>query len=547
MASNINPDNIDGTYPIERVNNDSQGFRTNFTNTSSNFTITKAEIEDLQSKSILKEPLIGEGTTTNTLTVPINLAASTTILAGLNIAEGIAPASPVDGDVWVTAAGEFNAQLDGVTVDLADGGGGVPAGGTVGQILIKQSGTDGDATWEDQGSTPASATEYCPGYDYTRVDDNEFTVDLVDAANLFRVGRRVKFDVSGTFDYGSISAVDYNSTSPNDTHVTLTMEGADTVPVGSFDVCLVSGTTAWSGATQWWVAVGAGGKLATSTDAGLNWTVRVTGTVENLNAVGYAADIEEFLAGGDAGVVLDSSNGTTWTLDTTSLPALATTGNSNVQPNSIFRFDGALVQWALKFQYATTANAVLRDAGTLTWAGPGLTLSTSFICYSQSNDPQGNSMFVQDGTDDVGILSDPSDVSSTNYLSSAWLNLEPMTYFEGHGVLTNRIFTLLSSAGSIACYSNTSQDSNDNLTFIGTALRGAVYSPLHTRTVIVGDTGAIGWIDDSGRATADNVTAVTNGFNPLANILAVDWNETDGIFIAVADNGQIARSTNGTN
>ena len=47
MASNINPDNIDGTYPIERVNNDSQGFRTNFTNTSSNFTITKAEIEDL--------------------------------------------------------------------------------------------------------------------------------------------------------------------------------------------------------------------------------------------------------------------------------------------------------------------------------------------------------------------------------------------------------------------------------------------------------------------------------------------------------------------
>ena len=159
MASNINPDNIDGTYPIERVNNDSQGFRTNFTNTSSNFTITKAEIEDLQSKSILKEPLIGEGTTTNTLTVPINLAASTTILAGLNIAEGIAPASPVDGDVWVTAAGEFNAQLDGVTVDLAGGGGGVPAGGTVGQILIKQSGTDCEATSEDKGSTPASATE----------------------------------------------------------------------------------------------------------------------------------------------------------------------------------------------------------------------------------------------------------------------------------------------------------------------------------------------------------------------------------------------------
>jgi hypothetical protein len=64
-------------------------------------------------------------------TQPITTPASTTSLAGFNIAEGVAPSAPVDGDVWVTAAGEFNARLNGSTVDLAaGGGGGVSASGT---------------------------------------------------------------------------------------------------------------------------------------------------------------------------------------------------------------------------------------------------------------------------------------------------------------------------------------------------------------------------------------------------------------------------------
>ncbi len=65
MASDITPGNIDGTFPIAGIDNDSQGFRTNFTNTSINFTEAKSEIEDLQSKSVLKAPLIGESVTDN--------------------------------------------------------------------------------------------------------------------------------------------------------------------------------------------------------------------------------------------------------------------------------------------------------------------------------------------------------------------------------------------------------------------------------------------------------------------------------------------------
>jgi len=59
MASNINPNNIDTTYPIAGQDNDSQGFRDNFTNIKSNFTEAQSEIDDLQSKVVLKSALTG--------------------------------------------------------------------------------------------------------------------------------------------------------------------------------------------------------------------------------------------------------------------------------------------------------------------------------------------------------------------------------------------------------------------------------------------------------------------------------------------------------
>lgn len=57
MTSQVNPNNIDGTYPIAGQDNDSQGFRDNFTNIRNNFTYIKAEVEDLQSKAVLKTAL----------------------------------------------------------------------------------------------------------------------------------------------------------------------------------------------------------------------------------------------------------------------------------------------------------------------------------------------------------------------------------------------------------------------------------------------------------------------------------------------------------
>lgn len=57
--SSINPNNIDGTYPIAGQDNDSQGFRDNFTNIKNNFTFAQTEINDLQNNAILKSALSG--------------------------------------------------------------------------------------------------------------------------------------------------------------------------------------------------------------------------------------------------------------------------------------------------------------------------------------------------------------------------------------------------------------------------------------------------------------------------------------------------------
>jgi len=61
--SNINPQNIDGTYPIAGQDNNSQGFRDNFTNTVNNFTFAAAELTDLQTNAVLKASLSSVGQT----------------------------------------------------------------------------------------------------------------------------------------------------------------------------------------------------------------------------------------------------------------------------------------------------------------------------------------------------------------------------------------------------------------------------------------------------------------------------------------------------
>ena len=59
MTSQINPNNIDGNYPVPGVPNNSQGMRDNFTNTKTNFQYAADEITELQTKGVFKAALTG--------------------------------------------------------------------------------------------------------------------------------------------------------------------------------------------------------------------------------------------------------------------------------------------------------------------------------------------------------------------------------------------------------------------------------------------------------------------------------------------------------
>ena len=130
MASNINPNNVDGTYPVAGQDNDSQGFRTNFTNIRNNFTNAKSEIEDLQGKVIVKSALTG---------VALDNDMSGTALAGAQLKdtrESLVNIGVAGGSQQLSHRTAHNYSITtnaSVTLSFA----GFPAPGTVGRIRLE--------------------------------------------------------------------------------------------------------------------------------------------------------------------------------------------------------------------------------------------------------------------------------------------------------------------------------------------------------------------------------------------------------------------------
>jgi len=59
MSSKINTGTMNMNYPLPGVNNSTQGFRDNFSSIKMNLDAAKAEIDEIQSKALLKSPLTG--------------------------------------------------------------------------------------------------------------------------------------------------------------------------------------------------------------------------------------------------------------------------------------------------------------------------------------------------------------------------------------------------------------------------------------------------------------------------------------------------------
>ena len=114
MTSQINPYNIDGTYPIAGQDNNSQGFRTNFTNTSTNFEYAAQEITALQTNAVLKSALTGT-TLDNDMNGSLLFNAQTQ-----QITQTLVPLGPVTTTATVSyAAGSCFTLTTGGSITLA--------------------------------------------------------------------------------------------------------------------------------------------------------------------------------------------------------------------------------------------------------------------------------------------------------------------------------------------------------------------------------------------------------------------------------------------
>jgi hypothetical protein len=129
MTSAINPNNIDGTYPVAGQDNNSQGFRDNFTNIKTNFQYAEDEITDLQNNAVLKSALSGTvlnnnmlgsilsnaelndmgytrlalGTTGGSVSIDYSVGTYQTLTTNASVSLGFAnwPAAGVAGEVYL--------------------------------------------------------------------------------------------------------------------------------------------------------------------------------------------------------------------------------------------------------------------------------------------------------------------------------------------------------------------------------------------------------------------------------------------------------------
>jgi hypothetical protein len=130
MTSAINPQNIDGAYPVAGQDNDSQGFRDNFTNIKTNFQFAAAEITDLQNNAVLKSALTG--TTLNN-----NMGGSILSNAQLqDMSETRVALGTTSGTITLNyAAGPYYTVTTSGSVTVAFTN--FPAAGTVGRIRLQ--------------------------------------------------------------------------------------------------------------------------------------------------------------------------------------------------------------------------------------------------------------------------------------------------------------------------------------------------------------------------------------------------------------------------
>lgn len=120
MTSAINPNDINGNYPVAGQDNNSQGFRDNFTNTKTNFQYAADEITEIQNKAVFKSAITGQSLNNDMLGNPISNVvlnnARVSVVQNATVANIIVsstnPAVPAGGYQVVTTPVYGNVNLN---------------------------------------------------------------------------------------------------------------------------------------------------------------------------------------------------------------------------------------------------------------------------------------------------------------------------------------------------------------------------------------------------------------------------------------------------
>jgi hypothetical protein len=132
MTSAINPNNIDGAYPVAGQDNNSQGFRDNFTNTKTNFAYAADEITDLQNNVVLKAALTGT-TLNNDMNGSILSNAELQDMSETRVALGT-----LSGTVTINySAGSYQTVTTNGSIILAFTSGSWPVAGAQGTVAVQ--------------------------------------------------------------------------------------------------------------------------------------------------------------------------------------------------------------------------------------------------------------------------------------------------------------------------------------------------------------------------------------------------------------------------
>lgn len=435
-------------------------------------------------------------------------------------------------------------------------------GGETGQILVKNSAALHDWSWTsliDQGIYNLAQIDI--DVPYTKVSNTEFRYDNADFTNAIIVNRRLVFQVGLQTFPATVTGVSYATLN---TTVNVIMDNGADLPANAELVVIIGSTQSWGvtaipeaggenlnvlAVRQWeegtrWM-IGCSDFVLVSDDAGDNWIRYESFNTGNITALHWHEVNDKWYMGTSTGQMRESSNnGLTWQ---------ATAGQPTAQ-GQIFYITGGYVPLSGAVNNYIYIGIVSTSYPDGCYSANGGTTWTNMA--SNNMYPEG---FAYNPTD-ARIYLFPSKTGSTTY----WDDLYYISSAGGHTTIATNVIpaasvfkkgVFASTAAAFIIDENgfdkvwTVDDatpiSSDNWTqrdvgFGTTGIANIAFAEAFNVMVAVGELGKIAYSPDFG------VTwfPVANGF-AADNILDVAFDTNDLMFMAIGQNGQMARSLTG--